>query len=1303
MTVSKLEIWDGGSATSFISPSKQINEGHNVLRFFRSKAYRDIMIFMLQLNRAMFPCCRSNLDKEDQMIQTWGIDSANVTFSETVRQIRALLTELNAVIDEVPPDPGPRRFGNVSFRRWYEIIEARSQTLLNHHVPTKVLSFMKTSNVGPYDELRSYLLGSFGSSQRLDYGTGHELSFLAFLGCIWKLGGFENSTSGNEERGIVLGVLEPYLQLIRRLIKTYTLEPAGSHGVWGLDDHSFLPYLFGSAQYSPAISDTDDTPVEGSLMNAPSPADVTKLATVQRERVTNMYFSAIGFIYDVKKGPFWEHSPMLYDISGVRGSWAKINKGMIKMYVAEVLSKFPVVQHFYFGSLFSWDEDPEAVSLPNTIHISNQPSQQLSKLPAIDSDRVASVQQGNTKVPVVSTASAASSPFVGTAAPWAKRSTVTSPTLAFPSQTEQRNISQTPRSYGQDVKDSKGCQVNKAFPALHSSYGQDITDSAAPVRKDIKTGKKSESLAYQSSQDLSQSVMAPSIFVAPVNEALPSSTASSVSSIVKPTQVATTVQMSALWENGKSSCVFMSFLLFLMLSSFCYVLLQLGRFDAGISNIKPRRSDKNMKCGFTGDADIYGIGIRIGYYTQAVSVWFANYFVASQSPTLRSVNALFMFALLIGLIWFSRVPSDVFAVEAWLLNQLLAATWFVGVVNDSRFSKKYQRYDPARSVIQDLSFFTLLGYMAWYYWFGLDRMKKTPCGTYVLFIFLKVDLLGWYRSMAKILTFFALPMGFKHFARTSSRIIHHFWTRTLRSPAFARKLLAELKSHQAIQGNNKDCPCESKPSEIAQTIPCYLEDRRSRGEERPSEEADPIFEAAKHTPLPPSPSLNPEQLQSPRLSAPNTISEMASAPSIPSLSSLLAADAYIDSVLAGFEQGKFFSTHRIPHTPVRIICPKIRWLTPAYTINLLNHMFRKRHRPDIIAPLFIYLLESHTYSHHLLADIFNTAVDHPDYHTVSKDALNVVLIFRMLRLPHCNPRVAIELGIVWNRVEGLGDMGKVGQLVPAVLGVGGLVKVGWARWRERGFGSGDEHSVEAEGVDEGMRKCGQAYESLREKRTEQVPEQEQRKSPNLDTVSLLLPGLFSAYCTHLYKPQGSTIQRMAPSVIPDPPARIPSTPLPYPHHRRELQVYQPIQISYEPYIVWRGSHKIFGPFIATSPRPVIPSVRSAWYCARHLTYDVAADAFRSYSQILLAELTQVFGDKIVFIIMIGHYHIRLHDCGSIGDELTEGQWVLRVRIVIEEEADIEQFEDAARALEEEAEERGFQMNVKVRELSSPEA
>ncbi|KAF2009554.1 serine/threonine-protein phosphatase-like protein 2A activator 1 [Aaosphaeria arxii CBS 175.79] len=369
-----LEILTSKHDHQFAVPVKRINDGQDVDFFLASKAYSDIMTFIFQLNVAMMPRKEPAQSENKESFKEWQLGDPATSFPPVVQRLAELLQKLSAIIDEVPPEKGPRRFGNISFRKWYDVVASRISDLIEEFLPEEILAADSHSEVSAKKELEAYLMGGFGSAQRLDYGTGHELSFLAFLACLWKLGVFAESNDGDQERAIVLGLIEPYLQLIRRLILTYTLEPAGSHGVWGLDDHSFLPYIFGSAQFSPAITSVSDIVVEGSLPSAPNPGDVAKLNAVQRQRQRNMYFSAIGFIYDVKKGPFWEHSPILFDVSGVQAGWAKINKGMLKMYHGEVLSKFPVVQHFPFGSLFLWEKDPAAAEVTKTIHTSSQPS-----------------------------------------------------------------------------------------------------------------------------------------------------------------------------------------------------------------------------------------------------------------------------------------------------------------------------------------------------------------------------------------------------------------------------------------------------------------------------------------------------------------------------------------------------------------------------------------------------------------------------------------------------------------------------------------------------------------------------------------------------------------------------------------------------------------------------------------------------------------------------------------------------------------------------------------------------------------
>ena len=67
-----------------------------------------------------------------------------------------------------------------------------------------------------------------------------------------------------------------------------------------------------------------------------------------------MYFGCIRFIKSVKKGVhFGESSPMLNDISAVP-SWDKVTQGLMKMFKAEVIGKFPVIQHLKFGSILAF-------------------------------------------------------------------------------------------------------------------------------------------------------------------------------------------------------------------------------------------------------------------------------------------------------------------------------------------------------------------------------------------------------------------------------------------------------------------------------------------------------------------------------------------------------------------------------------------------------------------------------------------------------------------------------------------------------------------------------------------------------------------------------------------------------------------------------------------------------------------------------------------------------------------------------------------------------------------------------------
>ncbi|KAF8311969.1 Phosphotyrosyl phosphatase activator [Clavulina sp. PMI_390] len=295
-------------------PSRIIRTEEDVERWHKSKGFNTYMLFLHRLNEAV-----SGRLLDDPLLASTSAISA--------------LDTIESWIDEVPPKPTPQRFGNLAFRDWGKLLEERCDELLANLVPESLSPFIP--------HIRPYLVESFGSFGRIDYGSGHELSFGMFLLCLFLIRFFEPTP--DVEALVALRVFERYLRLVWRLQDVYKLEPAGSHGVWGLDDYHFLPYLWGSAQ----LRDQTDLSPTSILDRQPLPK-------------TNLYYLCINRIRTLKfGGPFHEHSPQLYSIAtGVTiqaGGWRKVNTGMMKMYVAEVLSKRVVVQHTPLGGIMPWE------------------------------------------------------------------------------------------------------------------------------------------------------------------------------------------------------------------------------------------------------------------------------------------------------------------------------------------------------------------------------------------------------------------------------------------------------------------------------------------------------------------------------------------------------------------------------------------------------------------------------------------------------------------------------------------------------------------------------------------------------------------------------------------------------------------------------------------------------------------------------------------------------------------------------------------------------------------------------------
>lgn len=363
----------------FTVPVKLLKTEQDVKKYERSPSFKIYKFFITDLSEHVVgkhyrentenPASNQNFNENDIPIE-----KSDEISNKTLKSLDAMLDRAFEIVDETPCITGGEavhRFGNRAYQTFFDKfseenrrflidifrnvadkaygIEAPTSSSNTQDAPssTKVQNCEDSSSSSPSPSLDSqveaatnelivYLHDSFGNRTRIDYGSGHEAAFLAFIQCLFATTAIKNSSVYKAE--VVNIIFRKYLKLMRKVQTTYRLEPAGSKGNFGLDDFQFCCYIFGGAQ----LRDNIDRLL---------PDDYPSAERCERFKNKYMFFEAVDFIHNVKSGPFSEHSNQLWNISGVQ-SWEKIHTGMIKKYSVEVLGKLPIMQHFYFGSLF---------------------------------------------------------------------------------------------------------------------------------------------------------------------------------------------------------------------------------------------------------------------------------------------------------------------------------------------------------------------------------------------------------------------------------------------------------------------------------------------------------------------------------------------------------------------------------------------------------------------------------------------------------------------------------------------------------------------------------------------------------------------------------------------------------------------------------------------------------------------------------------------------------------------------------------------------------------------------------------
>ncbi|GAA5979096.1 hypothetical protein JCM5350_007064 [Sporobolomyces pararoseus] len=290
--------------------------------------------------------------------------------SQAIEQLCKFLDKVERLVQDAQPfEPCNQKHAFSSFRSKLAVLATSLHLEL-------LPSLLRADVLLP--ELQFHLLRSFGSQSRLDYGTGHELSFMLYLLSLRLTGILRQE---GDSKFVVREVLKRYWKVTELGRKKFGLVVAGRRGVWKKDETNgrvwFDPKA-SEARVHPARSKSSSSLTSSSLhLNTSS----TPLNLLRSLLLSSSSSSSSPTSHSGTSTP----NPYSFNFSSRTPSPTptqhESRSDLFQLYLHTTLISLPCLLHLRFGSLLPFSTY-SSTSTSTSFSTSGSTTRELISLPS---------------------------------------------------------------------------------------------------------------------------------------------------------------------------------------------------------------------------------------------------------------------------------------------------------------------------------------------------------------------------------------------------------------------------------------------------------------------------------------------------------------------------------------------------------------------------------------------------------------------------------------------------------------------------------------------------------------------------------------------------------------------------------------------------------------------------------------------------------------------------------------------------------------------------------------------------------